>query len=349
MDDGQEHLAAQDPRERQNLRLLDDISDFIQTHRLEATPYTLAVAHDVVTGADPRLANLIETRIAALQPVTMEWLEEAGRNDGSKMLNTLMAKFEASLEEFGHTTSTARSATNDFNSALETHVDELEQVSKAGMVISELATIAKVMLQRTREIEQKMSRSEMQTRALQSNLEEARRKAELDHLTGLPNRRAFENMLEKEIEAASMARAPLSIAFCDIDHFKQINDAHGHEAGDRVLKEVAQTLARIANEHCYVSRHGGEEFAVLFRGKMIDEAVEELDAIREALSERRMVNRATQVPFGRITFSAGIADVMAYTNHRAALRAADNALYAAKHAGRNQILKADRASQQTVA
>ena len=341
--------GSDNPREQQRHKLLYDINDFIQTHRLDVNPYTLAIAHDVITGTDPRLAHLIETRIATFQPVTMEWLEETGRNDGSELLNALMAKFESSLEEFSQTTKTARTATNDFNSALETHVGELEQVSKAGMVISELAAIAKVMLQRTREIEQKMSRSEMQTRALQSNLEEARRKAELDHLTGLPNRRAFENALEQEIAAARAAEEPLCVAFCDIDHFKRINDGHGHEAGDRVLKEVAQTLAQIADDHCHVSRHGGEEFAILFRGRTVDEACQKLDAMREAMAERRLVNRETQVPFGSITFSAGIADIFAYGNYRAALRAADDALYAAKNNGRNKVLKADQLNLQAVA
>lgn len=337
---------GEDLREKQRQQLLFDVTDFIQTHRLEVTPYTLAIAHDVITGTDPRLARLIEARIASFQPVTVEWLEEAGRNDGSRMLNALMTKFETSLEEFGQTTKTARSATNDFNSALETHVGELEQVSKAGVVISELASIAKIMLQRTREIEQKMSRSEMQTRALQSNLDEARRKAEMDHLTGLPNRRAFESMLEKEIEAAQSASEPLCLVFCDIDHFKRINDAHGHEAGDRVLKEVAHTLSQVADDKCHVSRHGGEEFAILFRGKPIDDVLAEMDRLRETLSERRLINRATQMPFGRVTFSAGIVDVLSYANHRAALRAADNALYAAKHGGRNQVLKADNVKLQ---
>lgn len=335
---------AVDRRDVRRRQLLNDLGSFLLFHHLEVSPFTLAIAHDVITGSDQRLACLIEERIEAHRPITLEWLEEAGRTagrrDGSAALSALMAKLEASLEDFGRTTVEARTATKAYNSALEAHVGELAQVSKAGAVISELASIAKVMLERTREIEQQMNRSEMQTRVLRKSLAEARRKADLDHLTGLPNRRAFETVLKTEHEAARAAGEPLCVAFCDIDHFKRINDSHGHEAGDRVLKAVAKTLARISDDRCHVARHGGEEFVILFRGCTLDQAWNKLDATREAMARRRLVNRATDLPFGRITFSGGIADVLAYSSPREALKAADDALYSAKSQGRNQIVRA---------
>lgn len=339
-----EPVETEDPRERRRRQLLTDIGSFVLTHRLEVNSFTLAVAHDVLTGADPKLARLLEERVISRQPVSMHWLEDAcrstGRNDGVAQLDALMSKLEHSIQDFGQTTVAAKTAANDYNSALEQHVNELEQVSKAGVVITELANIARLMLDRTREIEKEMSRSEIQTRSLQRSLEEARRSAEMDHLTGLPNRRAFESVLERETAAAIEAHEPMCVAICDIDHFKRVNDTHGHEAGDRVIRAVAQTLAKISNEHCHVARHGGEEFVVLFRGKTIEEAWQVLDEARENMAERRMVNRATDIPFGRITFSGGIADVVAHASPRDAMKAADDALYAAKAAGRNLIVKA---------
>lgn len=339
-----EPVESEDPRERRRKQLLTDIGSFLLTHRLEVNSFTLAIAHDVLTGADPKLARLLEERVISRQPVSMHWLEDAcrssGRNDGVAQLDALMTKLEHSIQDFGQTTVAAKSAASDYNSALEQHVNELEQVSKAGVVITELANIARLMLDRTREIEKEMSRSEIQTRSLQRSLEEARRSAEMDHLTGLPNRRAFEAVLERETAAAVEASEPLCVAICDIDHFKRVNDTHGHEAGDRVIRAVAQTLAKISNEHCHVARHGGEEFVVLFRGKTIEEAWQVLDEARDAMAERRLVNRATDIPFGRITFSGGIADVLSHPNPRDAMKAADDALYAAKAAGRNLIVKA---------
>lgn len=338
-----EPVESEDPRERRRKQLLTDIGSFLLTHRLEVNSFTLAVAHDVLTGADPKLARLLEERVISRQAVSMHWLEDAcrssGRHDGVAQLDALMVKLEHSIQDFSQTTTAAKSAASDYNSALEQHVNELEQVSKAGVVITELANIARMMLDRTREIEKEMSRSEIQTRSLQRSLEEARRSAELDHLTGLPNRRAFENVLERETQAAADAREPMCVAICDIDNFKRVNDTHGHEAGDRVIRAVAQTLAKISNENCHVARHGGEEFVILFRGKTLEEAWQVLDEARDVMSERRLVNRATDIPFGRITFSGGIADVFAHANPREALKAADDALYSAKASGRNLIIK----------
>src|SRR3546814_17737766 len=104
------------------------------------------------------------------------------------------------------------------------------------------------------------------TTLCRSSLARAKRDAEVDYLTGLPNRRAFEALLERHYREAREQPVALSVAFCDIDNFKAINDAHGHDAGDRVLKVIADTLAQISNDNCHVPRPGGEEFMRRFRG-----------------------------------------------------------------------------------
>ncbi|SCY45499.1 diguanylate cyclase [Novosphingobium aromaticivorans] len=328
-------------------RLLGNVADFLIDHDLEVMPWTLEVAYDFVTGANPRIAQLILERSDSGQAVTLQWLEAIYREsegDGTTdALAVLMARLEESLEHFSSTTTSARTATSEYGAALQQHVDDLEQVSKAGVVITELAALARAMMHRTREIETDLNESECRARALQKSLDEARRNAEEDHLTGLPNRRAFEALFEREYQEARKAGEPLCVAFCDIDHFKRINDAHGHAAGDRVLKLVAETLNRISDARCHVARHGGEEFAVLFRSLTPDDAWERLDRARQEIADRRLVNRATDLPFGRVTFSGGIADVFAYDSRTNALRAADDALYAAKQSGRNQIHLAGKA------
>ncbi|MBL0916761.1 MAG: GGDEF domain-containing protein [Sphingopyxis sp.] len=193
------------------------------------------------------------------------------------------------------------------------------------------------MLERTRHAEEEMRKSEDEARSLRRSLARAKRDAEVDYLTGLPNRRAFEVLLERHYEEARAACEPLSVAFCDIDKFKEVNDTHGHEAGDRVIKLIADTLAHISDDHCHVARHGGEEFVMLFRGLPPSEAAKKLDQARESLANRRLINRKTDEPFGQITFSGGVADVFGFGDARAALKAADDALYRAKESGRNRI------------
>lgn len=322
-------------------RMIGKVADFLIDHDLEVMPRTLGIAYDCVTGGNPKLSQLILERTETGLPITLKWLEqmqrEADGESSAKMLAALMARLEESLQEFSRTTNSARSATSEYGAALQQHVDDLEQVSKAGIVITELASLARAMMSRTREIEHNLSESEKRASTLQQSLDEARRVADEDHLTGLPNRRAFELMFDKEIDSAKEAGESLCVAFVDIDHFKRVNDTHGHASGDRVLKVVAETLSRISNARCHVARHGGEEFAVIFRAITPEKAWQRLDGAREEISERRLVNRATDMPFGKITFSGGIADVFAYDSKSEALRAADEALYTAKQSGRNLI------------
>lgn len=338
----------EDSRGRLRRQTLEDVSSFLLTHRLPVSAATLAIAHDIVTGTDPVVARLVADRIGERQAVTLAWLEDIieshGRDKGREQLDSLVTRLEASIAEFATTATAARTATKDYNTALEAHVDDLSSINGAGGVIVELATLARDMISRTREIERELTRSERETRALQKSLADARREAEIDHLTGLPNRRAFEAVLKRECAATGSTGEALCVAFCDIDNFKRVNDVHGHEAGDRILRAVAESLAKLSNDKCHVARHGGEEFVVLLRGKSPEEVWDVLDGAREKLASRKFVNRATDLPFGRISFSAGIADVHAYVSPHEALRAADEALYKAKSAGRNCVFTADPAS-----
>lgn len=325
-------------------RMTSKIADFLIDHDLEVLPATLTIAYECVTGGAPRLSQLILERTEKGLPITLSWIEEQrGESTSDKSgeaLAVLMGRLEDSLDEFSKTTNGARTATSEYSTSLRQHVDDLEGVGRAGVVITELAALTRAMMERSIAIETELACSERRAQALQTTLEETRRLADMDHLTGLPNRRAFDHMLEREMREAQENGEALCAAFVDIDHFKRVNDTHGHPAGDRVLKFVGETLNRIADARCFVARHGGEEFAVIWRNHTIEKAFKKLDAAREEIAERRLVNRANDSPFGKITFSGGIADVFAYPEKSAALKAADEALYAAKESGRNRILRA---------
>lgn len=320
------------------------IMEFLIKHDLEVNPFTLAIAYDYLTDSDPMLVRLIDEREVIGETVTLEWLEkvsrESSRDPRRAMLTQIIEKLERSLDTFGETTSAARTATREYSTALESHAEKLEGARGPDVAIADILKLVRDMAERTVDMERELSRSERQTEALRANLEAARRSAEEDYLTGLPNRRAFEKLFVAEHRDARNAIEPLVVAFCDIDLFKRINDTHGHDTGDRVLKAVAEKLSCISSEQCYVARHGGEEFVILFRNKSIQEASDLLDAAREEIGSRRMINRKTKVPIGNVTFSAGIADVFAYPNPRDALKAADQALYMAKEQGRNRIIHA---------
>jgi diguanylate cyclase len=325
-------------------QLLETITDFLLDNDLAVSPDNLLAAHGAFAGSNPRLARQITARLQAGDKVTQEWLDEVTANNaaeqGDEAIQRLIGKLEQNLDAFAKSSRAARTATSDYNVKLEQHVVELEQVQETGQIITGLADLAKAMAERTRKVEQEMRKSEEEAKALRRHLERARRDAEIDHLTGLPNRRAFEALLDTQYREAQAEVDALSVAFCDIDHFKNVNDTHGHDTGDRVIKLIGESLARISDDKCHVARHGGEEFVMLFRGLSPDEAKQRLDAAREELGARKLVNRRTDQPIGQLTFSGGVASVFGYADPRAALKAADEALYKAKQTGRNQILVA---------
>lgn len=314
---------------------------FLVDNDLDISPANLLLAHGAFSGTNPHLARQISTRSQSPEGISQQWLDQLAEQDSSQPdradLDRLITRLETNLESFHSNTKEARTVASDYGSELEQHVIDLEQLQKTGRIVSSLADLAKAMLDRTRKAEDDMRKSEDEAKALRRSLARAKRDAEVDYLTGLPNRRAFEELLEVQYREAQMAMEPLSVAFCDIDNFKAINDAHGHEAGDRVLKTIADTLSQISDDQCHVARHGGEEFVMLFRGKNPAAAAERLDQAREHLAARRLINRKTDEPFGQITFSGGVADIFGFGDARAALKAADDALYLAKQNGRNRI------------
>jgi diguanylate cyclase len=336
---GVSRLAREGRRE-----LLQAIADFLLENDLAVRPDTLAAAWEALSGSSPNLARRIEVRRRAGERITQAWLDEVtadplGKAD-EEAPQRLLDEVDTALQHFARNTSAVRKVTSSYGSELDRHLSDLDRMKDGADVLSQIAGLAQSMAERTRKAEAELRTREKETRALRRRLDKARREAEHDHLTGLPNRRAFEVQLRRVYDEAKANGEPLSIAFCDLDHFKQVNDRHGHDAGDRVLKLVADELAAASADNCHVSRHGGEEFVLLFRNTTVREAKARLDATREALARRRLVNRDTDEPIGQITFSAGIADVFAYDDPRHALRAADAALLTAKENGRNQVIEA---------
>jgi two-component system cell cycle response regulator len=160
-------------------------------------------------------------------------------------------------------------------------------------------------------------------------LEQVQRLAATDGLTKIANRRTFEATLEREVARATRSAEHVSLVMVDIDHFKVLNDTHGHQAGDEVLRNVAAALAIECRDFDTPARYGGEEFAVVLPGCGPDEALGIAERLRKAVSAAPSI-----VP---ITASAGVATFPGHAGDADTLvRAADDALYASKESGRNR-------------
>jgi diguanylate cyclase (GGDEF)-like protein len=158
-----------------------------------------------------------------------------------------------------------------------------------------------------------------------------------DPLTGLHNRRFAEEVLEKEFARARRSGVPFSVLMMDVDHFKRFNDSHGHEAGDRVLKEVGQLITREFREGDVGCRFGGEEFLVLLHESDAAEAFERADHFRQVLRAVPVVHAGELL--GPVTISIGVAEAPRDGGSpQAVVAAADAALYRAKAEGRDRVV-----------
>ena len=169
---------------------------------------------------------------------------------------------------------------------------------------------------------------ERQTKQIESYLTEAR----TDGLTGLMNRRAFDQQFEELFRAFRGGGRSFVVALIDIDHFKRINDTHGHQMGDQVLQQVAKTLDTSLQNAIIVARFGGEEFAVITDGPLRI-AAEQLNELRKKIAKLRLDAGPTQL---QVTTSIGVSEPRDDMVVAPVLRRADEALYAAKNIGRNR-------------
>ena len=168
------------------------------------------------------------------------------------------------------------------------------------------------------------------------------RTARIDYLTGIYNRRAIEDLATRSISAARRRGIPLAIMIVDVDHFKRVNDEHGHECGDNALVEVVRRMREIVRQEDLVGRQGGEEFVVVMPDIDLASARAAAERLRLSFSDQPMaLNDGENVVELPLTLSIGVAALEpADQQFSHLLRRADRAMYAAKAAGRNQVMLA---------
>ena len=196
--------------------------------------------------------------------------------------------------------------------------------------VDELALMARVRTQ---------IRRKFYADALRENVRASIELAMLDGLTGLFNRRHFDLNLPKLIESCLSRRRPLSLLVFDIDHFKAINDTHGHDVGDQVLRLLAQRLRGALRQSDLICRLGGEEFAVIMPDTDLDRAASVGNRVRLAIAEYPFAVGQGRGPID-VTISAGVAGAVEGLSPEMLYRRADAGLYRSKQAGRNRVCAA---------
>jgi diguanylate cyclase (GGDEF)-like protein len=168
----------------------------------------------------------------------------------------------------------------------------------------------------------------------------ATRKALIDELTGIYNRRALYKILDQEIKRAERFKHPLTIIMVDIDFFKVYNDNNGHLAGDLLLQRISKIMQSKIREVDTLGRYGGEEFLIILPETSHESAAIIAERIRKSVEESHFKGQETQ-PKGKMTISAGLVTFHGeYKSRQHLIHSADELLYQAKESGRNQLIKA---------
>ena len=315
------------------------IGKFLKDHGLWPSPDNYALVHALMADESSPAAQAVREATADGIRLTQKEADRIKAEVGlpvGKAVRTgvdpaLLAAATQEVERFAAIVEAQRADAQSYGADLAAGADRLEAGEGGEGGVAALVAITRAMAQRTKTVEQQLTAARDETRQLRVKLAEAGEEARSDPLTGLPNRRAFEER-PAELE---LANAELSLGICDIDHFKRVNDTYGHAVGDRVIKAVAHTLRDNCDGHM-VARIGGEEFVVLFPGLGPEAAGRILDSARDVLGARAFKLRETDQPLGKVTFSGGVARGR-HPDGTSALQRADALLYAAKNGGRDQV------------
>lgn len=314
-----------------------------------ATPNNFAIWYTHVSGREPDLSRMISI------------LRDNGQEFTEAVCADLFTKYFTSHTEGETLHETTERIENELRHILEYVGEAGEGASQYGKSLASVqgdilgakdvnglkSAVTKV-LSETRKMEElnlalenKLAQSTEEVGQLRDDLEDMRKEALTDALTGIANRKLFDMELRRHARDAMEAGESLCLLMLDIDHFKRFNDTYGHQTGDEVLKLLAATMNKAVKGEDISARYGGEEFAVILPRTGLQGALKVANGIREKISSKKLVNRATNQDLGKITVSIGAGLFEFGESLSDFIKRTDQALYKAKALGRDRVVSQD--------
>jgi diguanylate cyclase len=330
--------------------------DLIRDYGPSATPRAYAVWYAYVSGELPLLGDSIKrltTQNGSLTESDIDDLHETYL-DGRQLTSTTGDVSRGMLDEIAAVTEIldlSLGSTAQYGEALRGLAQDLAQGmptrARLGEIVSTLVSTTREVAVNNRVLEARMRETRSEIETLREKLEASRLESLTDALTGLSNRKHFEETLKASLEAARLGATPMSLIVLDIDFFKRFNDLYGHLTGDQVLRLVAIVMRENAGKQALLARFGGEEFGIVLPGADRALARQVAEQVRASVMGRELVKRSTGESLGKVTISLGIAVLHAEDTPASLLERADLCMFAAKRAGRNRVVDdaADSLSQ----
>ncbi len=320
--------------------------ELMRAYGSSASPRAYEVWYTYVTGHKPQMNDAIKRLTADRGALTDQDLdrlyeshisEQRFSQEASRTGASMLVEIDQVMEMINE----ALGSSAQYGRSLEAFSHDLAQPADRGRIREILqsmviATHDVTATNRMLETRLKETRGEIET--LRETLEAVRVEALTDSLTGIANRKHFEEMLAKSIDHAVVQRTPLALVVLDIDHFKRFNDTYGHLTGDQVLRLVSMTMRENVKAKATVARFGGEEFGVVLPDTTLETAYATAEQIRQSVMARELVKRSTGESLGKVTVSVGVAAFRKGDTGVSLLERADQCMYAAKRMGRNRTL-----------
>jgi len=307
-------------------------------------PITYAVWYDYLAGRNADLRAEIDSARAHQVPLGDELVHtlyrrhilDAAANAAHKVSDGLRQV----IDEVGQSATQTGERVTEFTTSLERKSGRIASLGVAADLGAELDAL----LNDSRDtgaslagLAQRLKAATAELEKLRAELDLAKVQATMDSLTGVANRRGFDETIERMLKEQPAGEAGPSVVLIDLDHFKQINDQYGHVFGDTVLKSVALAIRSCVKGRDLVARYGGEEFVVLLPGTALAGATALAEQIRATIAGARIRRGARHETVGNITVSLGVASWKPGEPMDALIDRADQALYRSKREGRNRV------------
>jgi diguanylate cyclase len=320
--------------------------ELIRTYGASANPRSYEVWYTFVSGDKPGLNEAIKAITAErgsvsdsdLEAIHSQYLshERIARTTeaaSATMLGEIDQVMEMIDEALGSTAAYGESL-EEFSNGLSGSVDR----NRIRELLAAAVRATHQVTQTNRQLETRLKDTRAEMESLRETLESVRVEAVTDPVTGISNRKHFQDMLHKAVETADGHGTPLALIVIDIDHFKRFNDLYGHLTGDQVLRLVGMTMREQVKSRATLARFGGEEFGIILPDATAEEARALAEAIRHSVLNRELIKRSTGESLGRITVSVGVASFRTGETAMSLLERADQSMYAAKRGGRNRTV-----------
>lgn len=319
----------------------------LESRTIAPIPENYAVWYGYSIGKNADLKHEIDTMIGQNLPFTPEnnsylYQKYVVANRGQKAMDEAAINAQRVMVEALKIINDFGGEAKNYNQDLDKYVENITQ----GMgdddnvkgVFKEFIDATVNLRNRGEQITSKLEESTREINDLRKSLQEVTVEAQRDFLTGVFNRKTFERLIDEQILLANEQNTPLCLLMVDVDHFKLFNDRFGHLLGDEVLKIVARTLTDTLKGRDVVARFGGEEFVVFLPETPLDGAMKVAEMIRATIARKELKRRDTGETYGTITVSMGVSSFRHGSDTLPTMiKRADDALYSAKHAGRNRV------------